>query len=185
MGRHALFRIAGALAGIACATVGTAAPVGIVPPRAGPTSAPRTHGFMLYFSQPLGGGGCALRPMFGLRIEQVRMTGNTGAPDGGDPFQHRALIGWQVEGHRDMRFSDSRVDFGSHLTFDVTRGVFGPQVSRSMTFAVQPTWVARVTTQGFQPMALAAQQKFSAERDVIAHAIARFGSMTAAPVTPR
>ena len=185
MGRRALFRIAGALVGITCATVGTAAPAGIVPPRAAPTSAPRSHGFMLYFSQPLGGGGGVMRPMFGLRIEQVRMTGNTGAPDGGDPLQHHALIGWQVEGRRDMRVSDMRVEFGSHLTYDVTRGVFGPQVSRSIMFAVQPAWVARGTTQGFQPMALAGQQKFAAERDVIARAIARFGSMTSAPVTPR
>ena len=66
-----------------------------------------------------------MRPKFGLRIEQVRMTGNSGAPDAGDPMQYRALIGWQMEGLRDMK-----VELGSRVTYDVKHGAFTAQLAR-------------------------------------------------------
>jgi hypothetical protein len=182
MDRRAAFRIIGALISLACATVGSAAPLGIVPPPEGPPSAPRAHGFMLYLSQPLGGSGGTLRPKFGLRLEQVRMVGNTAAPESGDPLQHRALIGWQVEGRRDMRLSDIRVDLGNRMTYDVTRGAFGPQVSKSvMALAVQPRWVAQATLQSPDFAALAAGRKFAAEPDVVARAIAQTAGKSKSP----
>jgi len=64
-------------------------------------------------------------PKFGFRIEQIRMAGNSGAPDAGDPMQHRALIGWQMDGFHGIRASDMKVELGSHVTYDVTHGAFG------------------------------------------------------------
>ena len=108
----------------------TAAPGGFVPSSAGPPLAPRRHGFMLYLSQPLGGGGGgALHPRFGFRIEQVRMMGNSGAPGAGDPIQHRALVGWQLEGLGNLQASNMKLELGSRVTYDVTHGVFKPSAS--------------------------------------------------------
>jgi hypothetical protein len=93
---------------------------------------------MLYFSAPLGGGSAAaLRPKFGFRLEQVRMTGNNGAPDAPDPMQHRGLIGWQMDGHRDMHFSDMRLELGNHVTFDMAHRSFGLS-SRSASMTIGP-----------------------------------------------
>jgi len=135
MWRQTGFRAAGALICFAAATAGAHGPA--VPPT-GPTLAPRTHGFMLYLSQPLGGGGAALKPKFGLRFEQVRMTGNTGAPDGGDPMQHRSLIGWQMDSLRDMRVANMRLEFGSHMTYDVRHGGFAFQSPKAPSAPARP-----------------------------------------------
>jgi hypothetical protein len=112
------------------------APAALAAPPAGPTLAPRTHGFMLYLSQPIGGGGGAsMRPKFGFRIEQIRMGGNSGAPDAGDPMQHRALVGWQMDGLHGIHTSDMKVELGGRMTYDVTHGGFGMQWSRSSAAA--------------------------------------------------
>ncbi len=135
-------------AGFVCiaATAGVAAATpGIVAPPAGPPLAPRTHGFMLYLSQPVGGGaGASLHPKFGFRIEQVRMMGNSGAPDAGDPLQHRALVGWQMDGLRGMHVSDGKVDLGGRMTYDVAHGVFAAQLPKTSTAAAsRPSTVGR------------------------------------------
>ena len=120
----------------AAATAATSAPL----PQ-GPALPPRKPGFMLYLSKPLGGGDSAgLRPKFGFRLEQVRMTGNNGAPDAPDPMQHRGLIGWQVEGgHREMRFSDMRLELGNHVTYDMSHGTLGlTSRTSSMTLGPRP-----------------------------------------------
>jgi hypothetical protein len=125
------FRLAGGVAFIA-ATAGLAvAPAVLAAPLEGPSIAPRTHGFMLYLSQPIGAGGASLHPKFGFRIEQVRMTGNSGAPDAGDPMQHRALVGWQMDGFHGIHPSDMKLEFGGHMTYDVTHKAFGIQWSRA------------------------------------------------------
>jgi hypothetical protein len=125
-------RIAGGLVSIAATAGVAAAAPGIVAPPAGPALAPRTHGFMLYLSQPVGGGsGAAMRPKFGFRIEQVRMMGNSGAPDAGDPVQHRALVGWQMDGLRGLHDSDGKVELGGRMTYDVSHGVFAAQLPKT------------------------------------------------------
>ncbi|HVW67989.1 MAG TPA: hypothetical protein VHB68_03395 [Steroidobacteraceae bacterium] len=123
----AIMRRVGCIEAGLVALAATAAAVAGPAPAAGPPLAPRTHGFMLYFSQPLGGGAGAARPRLGLRIEQVRMTGNSGAPDAGDPLQHRELIGWQMEGLRHFSASGMKVELGGRVTYDVAHGAFGPQ----------------------------------------------------------
>jgi hypothetical protein len=82
---------------------------------------------MLYLSQPIGGGGGggSMRPKFGFRVEQIRMAGNSGAPDAGDPMQHRALVGWQMDGFHGIHASDMKVELGGRMTYDVTHGAFG------------------------------------------------------------
>jgi hypothetical protein len=80
---------------------------------------------MLYLSQPIGSGSSAwLHPKFGFRVEQVRMMGNSGAPEAGDPLQHRALVGWQMDGLRGINASAMKVELGGRMTYDVTRGAF-------------------------------------------------------------
>ena len=126
MQRRTGFRLAGGVAFIAAMAGAAVAPAAIAAPPAGPTPTPRTHGFMLYLSQPIGGGGgSSMRPKFGFRIEQIRMAGNSGAPDAGDPMQHRALVGWQMDGFHGIHASDMKVELGSHMTYDVTHGAFG------------------------------------------------------------
>jgi hypothetical protein len=133
MQSRAAIRLAGGLISIAATAGVAAAPPGIAAPPAGPPLAPRTHGFMLYLSQPIGGGGGVLRPKFGFRIDQVRMTGNSGAPDAGDPLQHRALVGWQMDGMRGMQASDMKVEFGGRMTYDITHGAFATQPPKTST----------------------------------------------------
>ena len=136
MQSRAANRVVGGFICIAATAVAVVATPGIAAPLAGPPLAPRTHGFMLYLSQPIGGGsGAALRPKFGFRIEQVRMMGNSGAPDAGDPFQHRALVGWQMEGLQGMHVSGMKLELGSRMTYDVTRGAFAAQLPRSSAAA--------------------------------------------------
>jgi hypothetical protein len=128
---RAAVRVSGGLVSIAASAGVAAATAGIAAPPAGPALAPRTHGFMLYLSQPVGGGsGAALRPKFGFRIDQIRMTGNSGAPDAGDPLQHRALVGWQMDGLRGIHASDMKVELGGRVTYDVTHGAFAAQLPR-------------------------------------------------------
>jgi hypothetical protein len=88
---------------------------------------------MLYLSQPIGGGGGTMHPKFGFRIDQVRMAGNSGAPDAGDPLQHRALVGWQMDGLRGIHASDMKVELGGRMTYDVTRGAFATQPPKTST----------------------------------------------------
>ena len=132
MQSRAANRVAGGFICIAATAGVVVATPGIAAPLAGPALAPRTHGFMLYLSQPIGGGsGAALRPKFGFRIEQVRMMGNSGAPDAGDPMQHRALVGWQMDGLQGMHASGMKLELGGRVTYDVTHGAFAAQLSRS------------------------------------------------------
>jgi hypothetical protein len=126
MQRRTGFRLSGGVAFIAAMAGAAVAPAAMAGPPTGPTPTPRTHGFMLYLSQPIGsGGGGSMRPKFGFRIEQIHMAGNSGAPDAGDPMQHRALVGWQMDGFHGIHASDMKVELGSHMTYDVTRGAFG------------------------------------------------------------
>jgi hypothetical protein len=128
----AVFRVRSGFVCIVAAAGMAAAPAGIAAPPAGPALAPRAHGFMLYLSQPIGAGGAgSTHPRFGFRIEQLRMTGNSGAPDGGDPLQHRALVGWQMDGLRGIHASDMKVELGGRVTYDVTHGAFGVQMPRT------------------------------------------------------
>ena len=132
MWRQAGLPITGGLLCLLAATpVNAAHPASFAPP-AGPPLAPRTHGFMLYLSQPMGGGsgGAALQPKFGFRIDQVRMMGNSGAPDAGDPIQRRALIGWQFNCRSGMQPADMRLELGGRVSYDVTHGGFAIQSSR-------------------------------------------------------
>ena len=100
---------------------------------------------MLYLSQPVGGNaGAALHPKFGFRIEQVRMMGNSGAPDAGDPLQHRALVGWQMDGLRGLHASDGKVELGGRMTYDVAHGVFAAQLPKTSNAAAsRPSSVGR------------------------------------------
>lgn len=154
MQRQAAFPITGGVLCLIAATVAVGAQPGPVAPPAGPALAPRTHGFMLYLSQPMGGGGgAALHPKFGFRIDQVRMMGNSGAPDAGDPMQRRSLVGWQMGGGG-LHASDVKLELGGRLTYDVTHGGFGIQTSRpGMASAPShPTMTAasnRTTASGF------------------------------------
>jgi hypothetical protein len=133
MQSRAAIRLAGGLVSIAATAGVGAAPPEIAAPPAGPPLAPRTHAFMLYLSQPIGGGGGTLHPKFGFRIDQVRMTGNSGASDAGDPLQHRALVGWQMDGLRGINASDMKVELGGRVTYDVTRGAFATQPPKTST----------------------------------------------------
>ena len=100
---------------------------------------------MLYLSQPIGGNaGAALHPKFGFRVEQVRMMGNSGAPDAGDPLQHRALVGWQMDGLRGLHASDGKVELGGRMTYDVAHGVFAAQLPKTSNAAAsRPSSVGR------------------------------------------
>ena len=132
MRQRAAFPVTGGLLCLMAATVASAAHPGPIP-LAGPALAPRTHGFMLYLSKPLGGGsgGAALQPKFGFRVDQVRMMGNSGAPDAGDPMQRRALIGWQFNGRSGAQPADMRLELGGRVSYDVAHGGFAIQSSRS------------------------------------------------------
>ena len=136
MQSRASYRVVGGLVCMAATAGVAAASPGIAPPPAGPPLAPRSHGFMLYLSQPVGGGaGAALHPKFGFRLEQVRMMGNSGAPDAGDPLQHRALVGWQMDGLRGMQASAGKVELGGRMTYDVAHGVFAAQLPKTTNAA--------------------------------------------------
>jgi hypothetical protein len=148
MSVRAANRVAGGLVCIAATAGVAAATPGVVPPPAGPALAPRSHGFMLYLSQPVGGNaGAALHPKFGFRIEQVRMMGNSGAPDAGDPLQHRALVGWQMDGLRGLHASDGKVELGGRMTYDVAHGVFAAQLPKTPNaVASRPSSLSRTDT---------------------------------------
>ena len=153
---QAATRVTGGLISIAATAVAAGAPGGVVSPPAGPSLAPRTHGFMLYLSQPLGGGGGSMHPKFGFRIDQVRMTGNSGAPDAGDPLQRRALIGWQMEGLHGMHASGMKVELGGRMTYDVAHGAFAAQLPKS-----SPAAASRAATLN-RPDSLTESRPFSA-----------------------
>ena len=148
MWRQAGFPITGGLLCLLAATpVNAAHPASFAPP-AGPPAAPRTHGFMLYLSKPMGGGsgGAALQPKFGFRLDEVRMTGNSGAPEAGDPVQRRALIGWQFNGRSGERASDMRLEFGGRVTYDMTHGGIQLQSSRPGASPSRSVAVAAATS---------------------------------------
>ena len=137
MQRRTGFRLSGGVAFIAAMAGAAVAPAAMAGPPTGPTPTPRTHGFMLYLSQPIGGGGGgSMRPKFGFRIEQIRMAGNSGAPDAGDPMQHRALVGWQMDGFHGIQASDMKVELGGRMTYDVTHAAFG--MSRTSASGSRP-----------------------------------------------
>jgi hypothetical protein len=147
--QRAALRVAGGVFCIIAGTVAIAAPGGVVPPPVGPSGPPRAHGIMLYLSQPIGGGGgAAIRPKFGFRVEQLRMAGNTGDPESGDPMQHRPLVGWQMEGSHNMSASDMRVQLGNRMSYDVMRREFGSQGVKppTMALAAQPAAATRSPT---------------------------------------
>ena len=194
-------RLAGGLVSIAATAGVAAAPSGIAVPPAGPPLAPRSHGFMLYLSQPIGGGGGALRPKFGFRIDQVRMTGNSGAPDAGDPLQHRALVGWQMDGLRGIHASDMKVELGGRVTYDVTRGAFAAQLPKTSTVSSsRPSAFSRADSYPesrpfaphlFEPSAGArdpfrqSTESSSMVHDITAAAIGTFKLTRAAPAQQR
>ena len=198
----AAIRIAGGLVCIAATAGVAAAPPGIVAPPAGPALAPRSHGFMLYLSQPIGGGGGALRPKFGFRIDQVRMSGNSGAPDAGDPLQHRALVGWQMDGLRGIHASDMKVELGGRMTYDVTRGAFAAQLPKTSTVSSsRPATLNRMDSYAeskpfaphlFEPSSAGARDPFrqstessSMFHDITAAAIGTFKLTRPAPAQQR
>ena len=198
----AAIRIAGGLVCIAATAGVAAAPPEIVAPPAGPALAPRSHGFMLYLSQPIGGGGGALRPKFGFRIDQVRMSGNSGAPDAGDPLQHRALVGWQMDGLRGIHASDMKVELGGRMTYDVTRGAFAAQLPKTSTVSSsRPATLNRMDSYAeskpfaphlFEPSSAGARDPFrqstessSMFHDITAAAIGTFKLTRPAPAQQR
>ncbi len=131
MQRRKRFRLTGGVGFIAAMAGAAVAPTALAAPPPGPALAPRAHGFMLYLSHPIGaGGGGSMHPKFGFRVEQVRLGGNSGAPDGGDPMQHRALVGWQMDGLHGIHASDMKLELGGRMTYDVTHGAFGMQGAR-------------------------------------------------------
>jgi hypothetical protein len=198
MQRRTGFRLTGGVVFIAAMAAAAVAPAALAGPPSGPTPAPRTHGFMLYLSQPIGGGG-SMRPKFGFRIEQIRMAGNSGAPDAGDPMQHRALVGWQMDGFHGIHASDMKVELGSHMTYDVTHGAFG----MSRTFAAsgsRPAAINRTETatasRPFSPRLFEAgpparepfrqsNESASIARDIAAAAIGTFKLARPAPTPQR
>lgn len=66
------------------------------------------------------------------------MTGNTGAPDAGDPMQRRTLIGWQMDGRRDMKAFDMRVELGSRVIYDVRRAAFRTPAAKPLLAVGSP-----------------------------------------------
>ena len=137
MRRRAAFHVAGGLLCLAAGVAG-ARPGPVAPPE-GPPLAPRTHGIMLYLSQPMGSGaGATMQPRFGFRVDQVRMTGNSGAPDAGDPVQRRSLVGWQFNGRHGMQASGMKLELGGRVTYDVSHGGFGVQSMRSVMSSSAP-----------------------------------------------
>ncbi len=106
---------------------------------------------MLYIGRPVGAGAGG-RPTFGLRVEQIRLRGNTDSPFAiGDSVQHRELMNWQVESR-----SEVRVQLARAVTWDVSRGVFGPRMGVSEPrLAAAPATSVRTTTRSWQPRAFA------------------------------
>ena len=130
--RRAAARAGSGVVWIAAVAGVVTAPAAVAATPTGPPAAPRTHGVMLYLSQPIGGGGgVATHPKWGFRVEQMRMVGNSGAPEAGDPIQHRALVGWQMDGLEGFHASDMKVELGGRMTYDVMRGAFGRQPGKT------------------------------------------------------
>ena len=140
--RRAALHLAGSVVCLLATAAATAA--NSLPLPQGPALPPRKPGFMLYLSKSLGGAGGGMPAKISFRLEQVRMTGNSGAPDAPDPMQHRGLIGWQVDGHRDMHFSDMRLELGNHVTFDMAHRSFGLS-SRSASMTIGQRAIANST----------------------------------------
>ena len=190
MWRQASFPITGGLLCLVAATAVNAAHPGLsFAPPAGPPLAPRTHGFMLYLSKPMGGGtgGAALQPRFGFRVDQVRMSGNSGAPDAGDPMQRRTLIGWQFNGRSGARASDVRLELGGRVTYDMTHGGFQFQSSRPGASSSRPVAVAAANSHP-SPTSGSESKSFELhglQYDVAAAAIATFKSSRINPVQQR
>jgi hypothetical protein len=91
--------------------------------------------FMLYVGTSVGGGSGA-HPMYGFRVEQIRIRANTESPsEAGTAFQHRELMNWQME-----RGSDFRLQLGRSVTWSATRRAFEPALASA---AIVPTLGAR------------------------------------------
>lgn len=65
-----------------------------------------------------------MHPKFGFRIEQVHMGANSGAPDAPDPMQHRALVGWQMDGLNGLHAANMKMEFGGRVTYDMAHSSF-------------------------------------------------------------
>jgi hypothetical protein len=173
-------------AGLLClaTTVAVAGP----PPAAGP-SAPHRPGFMLYLSSAMGGGGGVMKPTFGLRVEQVHMSNNSGSPDAPDPMQHRELLNWAMHGQ-----SDVRVEFGQRAAWSVTRGEFGgvrAMNRAAMAFGFHGTAARTANPSESRPFALTASsspvsrdvyRESSTVREIAASAVATFKSAHLSPL---
>ncbi len=146
--RHG-FRVTGGLICLAALAVANAGPSGrAVAPPSGPPLAPRAHGFTLYLSRSVGGG-AAGGMQFGLRLEQVRMLGNSGAPDAGDPMQHRALLGWQMGGGGHS--SDMHLELGGRMAYDLKQGRFS-LIGKTNSGKVNSPQMPVGRPQPFQPL---------------------------------
>jgi len=108
------------------------------PPTAfsGPRSAPRSPEVMIYFSHSIGGvpGATGVRPLFGIRIQQVRQVGDFADPAAkGDAMRRREWLSWQADTRSGLHVSDMQLKLGSRLTYDLTSQRFGsPERGLSM-----------------------------------------------------
>ena len=94
----------------------------------GPRAAPRTPEVMIYFSRPVGAGPGAtgMRPMFGLRVQEVRQVGDSSNPAAtADPMRRREWLSWQADMRSAFHVSSMRLKLGSRLTYDLTNYRFG------------------------------------------------------------
>ncbi len=124
------------------------------PPAAfsGSRSAPRSPELMIYFSHPIGSvpGTRGARPLFGIRIQEVRQLGELADPEAkGDARRRREWLSWQADTRSGLHVSDMQLKLGSRLTYDLTQQRFGsPERGLSMqslgrfTSAQRPPLVA-------------------------------------------
>ncbi len=101
----------------------------------GDTSGAHWTQFMLYVGTSVGAGAGA-HPVYGFRVEQIRIRANTESPsEGRTAFQHRELMNWQMQSG-----SDLRVQLGRNVTWNATRGAFEPALASG---AIVPALSAR------------------------------------------
>ena len=89
--------------------------------------ASRSPQIMLYVSQPLWSRGDSSLRLYGLCIGKLLTPPTTPRQTAIAPFQRSDLIDLQILAH-----SDVRLEFGRRLIWNITRGTFGPQSSRSV-----------------------------------------------------
>jgi hypothetical protein len=99
-----------------------------------PGIAPRAPQLMLYFNHAIGGapGAAGMRPMFGVRVQQIRQAGNNGDPQlVGDAMQHREWLSWQMDSRSGFHLSNMQLKLGSHVTYDLGNRRFEPLIRAS------------------------------------------------------